>query len=244
MRSELKKDEKTYDGIDWKASNQDQVIVQEPLSMDRLVRGEKQFPTYKREEKISDFTYELRRNPSDVISDLVPDKLAEAEFNHFYQYTTFSPQRIFKYKKDDFISFNATSSLIGTIFDKKDMYDESIYDEKDEYIKLLDESFIYDGNDFTNLKVNDLTYRFYRPATHEWPQVEVFISRLKVIRLINLLKKENVWINDNMSNLEKENLLLSVLVKDSILSMQDINTMRIIVTSIINSNNNKLARGV
>ena len=124
------------------------------------------------------------------------------------------------------------------------MYDESIYDEKDEYIKLLDESFIYDGNDFTNLKVNDLTYRFYRPATHEWPQVEVFISRLKVIRLINLLKKENVWINDNMSNLEKENLLLSVLVKDSILSMQDINTMRIIVTSIINSNNNKLARGV
>ena len=65
--------------------------------------------------------------------------------------------------------------------------------------------------------------------------MHVVISRYKVLRLCKLLNDNDCWINNNTSMIDKENMLLSVLVKDSILSEYELVMMRMVVRSILNN---------
>jgi len=216
LKSEFKSDSKSYMGIDWHTNNKKQVIQQETMEMGELVRGGRKLPVYKRERMLTNL-------PNSVRNDLLPDEVAYREFRHFYKYSVFNPDVIYKYDLSGGV--NAEKGLlISTIFklDYKDSIDNINVDD-DYYLKLLDEKF----------KVDDLTYCFSKAGTGSWPGVRILISRPKVIRLIGLLQKHGVWINKNDSMLDIENLLLSVIVKDTVLSKNDLNMMRNMINDLI-----------
>lgn len=218
MRGVLKNNNNSYMGLNYKTDGNSQVIEQRRLSMYDLVKGGRALPISKRREMLTNL-------PKDIREDLLPDEVAYREFKHFYEYTTYTPNEIYRYvPKDSNIDSNIEkATLINTIFEMDYKNVSTDNNEDDEYIKLLDDMY----------GVNNLTYRFYREGNGSWPDVEVLISRPKVIRLINLLIKQNAWLTKDMEPLDKENLLLSVIVKDTILSKNDLTMMRKMVESLV-----------
>lgn len=227
IRSELRNDNKSYMGIDWKINQKKQIITQEQMKMGDLAIGGRTLPTYKREKM-------LQNMPTPVREDLLPDEVALNEFKHFYEYSVFTPSDIYRY--NPFETLNKEKGLlIRTIFnlDYKSNSD-STYNEEDYYVELLDKKY----------RVNALTYSFSKMGIGGWPDVNILISRLKVVRLINLLKEQNSWINESTSELDKENLLLSIIVKDTILSKNDLNMLRAMIRDIVLSSKKKIGRGI
>ena len=68
----------------------------------------------------------------------------------------------------------------------------------------------------------------------DFPNVRVIISRYKVLRLCKLLKEDGCWINFDFSKEDKENTMLSVLLKDTIVSEVEMLMMREIIKNVIN----------
>ena len=150
-----------------------------------------------------------------------------SEFNAFYKYSIYEPHQIFEHEKLSYSEQKRLASkglLIDAVFkgDYKDV-SERYEAENDEYVKLLDKYFL----------VNDLTYGFYSPKSGIWPAVSILVSRPKVIRLVELLKSQNFWIKNNTLDLEKEDLLLSVIVKDSVLSDNELFKLREMIHGLV-----------
>ena len=125
---------------------------------------------------------------------------------------------------------------IEAVFNKD--YDYSSFDltnvEEDDVIKTLDTFLIpIENESLISLKHNNLSYLFYKQASEGWPSEKVIVSRQKVLRLCNLLKQQGLWINENMSDEDKKLLIVSVLVKDSIVSMSQFRTIIEFVNQII-----------
>ena len=157
-------------------------------------------------------------------------------FNKLYRYTTFSPLEIYA----NFDRVNVSSlrgERISSIF-KKDYSRVILHDElrgvlHDEFIKLLD-NVVYCNiyGESRNLKINDLQYVFSHPS---FPNVNITISRYKVLRLCKLLKENDCWINKDSSRVDKENCLLSIILKDTILSETEFLALRMTIKEILSN---------
>jgi len=130
------------------------------------------------------------------------------------------------------INFSKLSLIRANFYRKVDIDSSFLKQSDDQYIKLLDEAILCDNNgQLYNCKVDDKTYQIVSEA---YPGIKVLISRYKVLQLVKILKEEQLWINDTFSDLDKENLLLSVLLKDTIVSDMEMQAVRITVRNILN----------
>lgn len=157
--------------------------------------------------------------------DISWEDAAKMQFNNLYKYNVYSPINIFG--KD-----SIKGELIDRIFNEDFKNVNNSIDILDnEFVKLLDNSIYCDafGND-RKLRTSSYQYEFIHPS---FPNMRVVISRNKVLRLCKLLHDNDCWINNNTSMIDKENILLSVIVKDSILSDYEVVMIRMVVRSIL-----------
>jgi hypothetical protein len=94
--------------------------------------------------------------------------------------------------------------------------------ENDPFIKLLDNS----------VKINDVAYEFKHPSLINH---SVIISRYKVLRLCKLLKENGCWIVNNSSDIDKENTLLSVVIKDTIVCETEMVLLRFSIRKLLSN---------
>ena len=230
IKSILKSDNKDFMGINWSSSGKSQIISQKPLNMEELVRGGRKLPISSQNSMLNN-----TRLSKEDREDLLPDEVARSEFKHFYDYSLFTPKDIFKAKHNYGSSSPENGLYISTIFnlDYKDIIEDITNAENDDYIKLLDQKY----------RLDDLTYCFNKTSTDEWPNVKILISRPKIIRLVSLLQKNNAWLNESMSLFDKENILLSIIVKDTVLSRNDLNVLRTMIYDIVMEYNRNTLRG-
>ena len=153
---------------------------------------------------------------------------AKITFKNLYKYRTFSPT-------DLFIVDKIKGNLIEKLFER-DYYEVNDIDEEtlnDPFIKLLDNAVYCDVNGDTKpIKVTDLQYVFVHPS---YPNTRVIISRYKVLRLCKLLKENDFWIKDGSLPVEKENILLSIILKDSIVCEYEMVMLRFAIRKILST---------
>ena len=77
-----------------------------------------------------------------------------------------------------------------------------------------------------NIKVDNNTYEISNSENNYSLGFSIKISRQKVIRLCSLLKQNNCWINDEMSEKEKTAVIMTVLLKDSIITNYEYGIIR------------------
>jgi len=215
LKGQFTDDKKDYMGIRLERDGKTTVgIIQEPMSMEIIDNID---PSIKK--WLPDKFY-LNRNIS-------WEEASKMEFNNLYKYDVYRPSDIFG--KD-----SVKGELIERIF-KEDFKNVNNTDDilDDEFIKLLDNSIYCDvyGNE-RKIKTTDYQYEFIHPS---FPNMHVIISRHKVLRLCKLLRDNDCWINNNTSTIDKENILLSVIVKDSILCDYERVMMRMVVRSILSN---------
>ena len=153
------------------------------------------------------------------------DDTSLLEFDNIYKYRTFTPIDIFERN-------SVKAELVLKIFnsDYKQIGDnDTVLD--DEFIRMLDNASYCNpyGNE-EPVKISDFEYKFYHP---NYPNYSLIISRAKVLRLCKLLKENECWIDDSTSLLDKENMLMSVLLKDSIVSYSEVSMLKVIVRDIL-----------
>ena len=187
-------------------------IIQEPMSMSM----------------IDGIDYSIKKVlPNNFYQDreLSWDSVALMEFNNLYKYRTFSPV-------DIYMKNTLKGELISKIFEKD--YQEVVSHEdvlEDEFIKLLDNAYYCDSSGNAKpLKTSDLQYEFSHPY---FTNINIVISRYKVLRLCKLLKENDCWINQDSSLIDKENALLSVVIKDSIVSDYEMVMLRFVIRTIL-----------
>lgn len=211
------------------AKEKENEIVQEPIAVSVL---EAINPSIRK--RLSNNFY-WNHNPEVKYS---LEESAILEFNNLYKYRTYSPLDIFP--KDDL-----RGEIIEKIFteDFKNVdVDSSI--EEDEIVKLFDQTIYTDKNgEFHQLKTTDFKYEFSNP---EFSNLKVVISRQKVLRLLSLLKQKNVKI-DNLTGRTKIDVLLSVVLKDTIISDYEKTMVRYVIGLIVDKKLNfigEFERGV
>lgn len=188
--------------------------------------------------KPENFNYGLNNKPYSKM------RIDSENFNFFFKYFTLYPKTIFKCTRDG-QNFENIGEKISRVFanDYNDIITDFSDIEEDKYIQFLDSLMYKDanGNSYP-IKKDNLTYEFIFPSSYNketniqiWPSAKVIVSRQKVLRLCRLLKKSNLWLNDEMLNLEKENILMAVLLKDTIINMDELNKMRKFVGRKVNS---------
>ena len=112
-----------------------------------------------------------------------------------------------------------------------DRYFDYLDDDEDEIIKMLDEavySNIYGIS--TPLKKSEFQYEFHHPS---YPNMCVIISRYKVLRLCKLLRDNDCWINKESSFIDRENALLSIVLKDTILCDYEMSMVRFVIREVL-----------
>lgn len=212
LKRELKL-ERAYGGIKLIPKDGNMVIEQEPINSDKMASLGK--------DVCSSLFKKFAEDPNCDI-----DKL---RFELFYKYRTFD---IFDLFKRTNINFSKLSLIRANFYRKVDIDSSFLKQSDDQYIKLLDEAILCDNNgQLYNCMVDDKTYQIVSDA---YPGIKVLISRYKVLQLVKILKEEQLWINDTFSDLDKENLLLSVLLKDTIVSDMEMQAVRITVRNILN----------
>lgn len=149
------------------------------------------------------------------------------EFRKYYEYHEYTPEYIFGAKETNTKLVNTIKDLFahdteGPLVDEKNAGHSDIIDILDNYETSLGP-----------LLVNDNKYCFYIEAKEGYQEQSVIISRYKVIRLLNLLKDINIDLSDN----DSQYILLSIIVKDSILSKNEYNVVKILTQRIINNYN-------
>lgn len=153
------------------------------------------------------------------------DDIARLEFNNLYRYGKYSPVDIFR-------NDSVKGKLYERIFEEDYKSDLSFEDVlEDEIIKLLDNATYCDvyGTE-RPIKVNEYQYEFSHPS---YPNIRVVISRYKVLRLCKLLCENDCWIGDTSSLIDKENSLLSIVLKDTILCDYEMSMVRFVVREIL-----------
>lgn len=225
IRKVFKDNSESYMGISLKNDvDGTSYIVQEPLSL----------------EMISSMDPDIRKYLPDSIQHKIDDgriphdRVELLYFDNLYRYKTFSPVEIFAVS--DKLSYtNLKGERIDSIFSRD--YKDVITDDDiknltfDNFIKMLDKAIYCDSyGDSRLLKTSELTYEFSHP---NFPNVNVIVSRYKVLRLCKLLKEDGSWINQNSSNIDKENTLLSVIAKDMILSEVEMMMLRTTIKKIL-----------
>jgi len=225
IRKVFKDNTESYMGITLKSNaGNDFDIVQEPLSLD-TIKG---------------IDPSLRKNLPDFIQHKIDDgrisqdRVALLYFDNLYRYNIFSPVDIFAVS-DKLAYTNLKGERIKGVFNKDFKEVISLDDIKnlthDSIIKILDEAIYCDSYGNSRLlKTSELTYEFSHPS---FPNVNVIVSRYKVLRLCKLLKEDGSWVNDMSSNIDKENTLLSVIVKDMIVSEVELMMLRTTVKKIL-----------
>lgn len=214
---------KKFEGISY---DEDLGIIQEQLPIDIMTNVS---PEIRKE-----LPYILRQQISDgnIPKELVP----VVYFKNLYKYGVMDPVIIFA-ASDKKLVTSFKGERLASVFSRD--YEKVIGEEEsksllyDSFIKMLD-SAVYcdeDGN-YKPLKTTDLKYEFMHP---EFKNIKVVISRFKVLRLCKLLKEDGCWIKSNSTNIEKENTLLSVLLKDTIISDTEMIMMRLAVRNILNN---------
>ena len=101
---------------------------------------------------------------------------------------------------------------------------------ENEIINYLDNLKIFN----IPVKRNDYEYQFCFSSKNGNALTNVIISRQKVIKLTSLLKQANIVINKDTPDIIKENLVLSVLLKDTIITYKEIASIRGFIRSTIN----------
>ena len=176
---------------------------------------------------------ELRDIPSDRKRkiNLGYGRLPRAEYykklyKESYWYQEFTPSKIFS--RDDL----SLSYIIDSIFQSDDYgFDYALSDIYDnEYIMMLDNYFCYTNDGDYSLKLNDNTYEF---KPYRFPNLGIKISRQKILRLCYLLKENGLLLDNELSLDTKVGILLSVVVKDSVLSYWEFGYIRKILKSMV-----------
>jgi hypothetical protein len=197
-------------------SDGDCMILQEPISLEKMSFDGKKLPDFVQHKISSSKNQEL------------------TYFDYLYKYRIVSPVEIFAASDDENITV-LKGERLNSIFseDFKTVLNDDELDDiaSDKFIKLLDSAIYCDvDGDSKKVKVDHLRYEFLHP---KFPDVRVVVSRYKVLRLCKLLKENASWINDNSSNVDIENTLLAVIVKDSIVSEVELMMLRLAVKNIL-----------
>lgn len=195
-----------------------EVINQELISMSDLVRGNKSYPYPQGE----------------------PDGYAEKEFLHFYKYKVYNITDIINVikRKSYIMDFNYFKEKLSSVNDVlRDYYSRNFKYNNG----ILEEPFINYLDNFANLSHNisinkskdGLSYQII-VNSNEWPKVDVVVSRPKVLKLCNLLKQENLWIDERSSFDEIVALVLVVITKDTVLSEAEMEALKYVSKVIAN----------
>lgn len=217
MYKKFTDDNNSYEGISRVQIDDEIKINQQYLKYEQL-RGipqeRKRTPFISRHERLSSTEY-LKRLYKDG-----------------YRYQEFTSHQIFHKTELTF------SYVIDTIL-KNDDYNvdyvnTDIYNN--DYIKALD-NYICETNEGSYpLKQDNNTYVF-RP--YKFPNLGIIISRQKVLRLCNLLNQSGILMDKNLTYDTKINVILSAVVKDSIISYWEFNYIRHILKSVFESFKNE-----
>lgn len=224
IRKIFKDNDVAYNGISMKRTDKGIVIVQEPLTL----------------EFIENINPKIRKNLPPFIQKKVDSgkvsNMDQLYFESLYRYSVYDPVDIFAYSDEKSLT-TLRGERIKSIF--KNDYDEYVeYDElssvfNDKFIKLLDEAIYCDSNgNSIPLKQNDLVYEFSYP---EISNTKVTVSRFKVLRLCKLLKEERCWVSNKSSNIDIENTILSVILKDMVVSEVDVLVLKLSIKQILSN---------
>ena len=177
--------------------------------------------------------------PNDIHKYTDEENRRLVEFRNLFEYKTFSPVDIFE-ASDREMKTKLKGEFVEKIFTsdyEKVMTKEEFSDVlDDEFIKLLDNS----------VKISDVAYQFSHPSL---PNHNVIVSRYKVLRLCKLLKDNGCWIVNNSTDIDKENTLLSVAIKDTIVCETEMVLLRFSIRKLLSNgyeysvNTNSYGRG-
>lgn len=211
IRTIFNDDNVSYSGINLRVGGNGEHIVQEPLSIAAL---DSINPSIRK--KLSDNFYD---------KEYTEEKRVLLEFDNLYKYRTYSPLDIFP--KDD-LRGEIVNKIFAEDFKTVSMNEGSLHDE---FIDLLDRSFYTDSDGAMHpIKTSEFKYEF---ADTSFPNLKVIVSRQKVIRLLELLKQRNFRIDSNLSMRTKIDVLLSVALKDTIISEQEKMMVRFVIKLIL-----------
>ena len=170
-------------------------------------------------------------------------------FNTLYKYKEFNPSIIFG--SIDVLTAERVSLAFSRDCGRVTTFEEMDTIRHDSIIQLLDNGVYCDSKGNTKpIMFGTYRYVFSHPSV---PNVSITISRYKVMRLCKLLKEDGCFINDNQSLDLQVNILLSVLVKDSILSEIEFIVLKKVAKELLSSklikvdslsDDNKSSRGV
>lgn len=207
-------DEWSYNGISRVVRTDDRGydINQEVMSMEDLVRGNKSYP----------------------IPQGIPEFYAEKEFSYFYKYKVYDANDIvdivrrrnfianFNYFKD---KMSSVDDVLKNYYsrDKGKAFNNDIF--FDPFISVLDNGKNLNSHININKSSNGLAYKI-NVVSNGWPDLNIVISRPKVLKICNLLKKENLWFDERSSYDEIVALILVSLTKDTVLSEFEMNTLK------------------
>jgi len=161
--------------------------------------------------------------PNDICKYTDDENRRLVEFRNLFEYKTFSPVKVFEASDREMktkLKGEFVEKVFASDYDKvmtKEEFDEI---ENDEFIKLLDDSVM----------LSDVAYEFRHPSL---PNHNVIVSRYKVLRLCKLLKENGCWIVRNSSDIDKENTLLSVVIKDMILCETEMVLLRFCIRKLL-----------
>lgn len=161
----------------------------------------------------------------------IPQSLiSSVYFNNLYKYKIVSPIEIFAASDKNSVT-NLKGDRISLVF--KNDYQDVISTEEmkvvsmDSFIQLLDTVGYSDSDgNFKPLKTSEFKYEFSYPG---FPNINIIVSRQKVLRLCKLLKDNSCWVNQESSNIDKENTLLSVIMKEMIISDTEMIVLRMAI---------------
>lgn len=153
------------------------------------------------------------------------------DYLKYFNYTIQNPTRVFNYIRNN-ESYPELGIEIEKVFLNE--YNNLHLFESDPFINYLDSLKTKLNDDsYYPIKHNDYEYRFYFQGKEGKASTDIIISRQKVIRLYSLLKQYNLWFTDDSSNVIKENTILSILLKDTIVSKNEVSALRGYVSKVM-----------
>ena len=150
-------------------------------------------------------------------------------FNNYFNCGILIPSKIFEYKMDG-EQYLSKGTEIENVFnsdyqEKSDDKYEEVYN--DQIFRFLDNMQIkIEDGVYKPIKKSDYEYQFFFLGKEGNASVNLIVSRQKVIRLCALLKKNNLWIDNDTPDLIKINTLLSILLKDTVITRNEFACVR------------------
>lgn len=145
-------------------------------------------------------------------------------FNQYFNCQIVLPSNIFKYIVDGEQYPSKGIEIENAFNDDYQVNLDDTYEEvyNDPFFNFLDnlKIKIVDGV-YNPIKKNDYEYSFSFVGKDGKANVDFIISRQKVVRLIALLKKKNLWIDNDTPDIIKINTLLSILLKDTVITKNE-----------------------